>query len=118
MFVLRCLALVVLGVGLALLGTTSCTTEDNGDIVAFCELAEDGVGIRPVADAGDLIQLDELEKVSPPDIREATTTIANASREIGEITDLRELFSRAFDLEEAVAQAREQLGTYAQNNCS
>ena len=43
--------------------------------------------------------------------------MANASREIGEIEDLRELFHRAFDLEEAVAAARQDIRTYTQHYC-
>ena len=95
----------------------ACGGEDNGDIVAFCELAEDGVGMRPAEGEGDLAQLDSLEDAAPPDIREAVTTVANASREIGEIEDLRELFRKAFALEEAVATARQEIRTYTQHFC-
>lgn len=95
----------------------ACGGEDKGDIEAFCELAVDGVGVRPADDEQDLAQLDALEEAAPPDIREAATTVANASREIDEIEDLRELFSRAFALEEAVAQARQEIRTYTQHHC-
>ena len=100
-----------------LLGAAACGGEDKGDIVAFCELAEDGVGMRPAEGAGDLAQLDALEDAAPPEIREAVTTVANASREVEEIEDLRELFRRAFDLEEAVATARQEIRTYTQHHC-
>ncbi len=112
----RAFVLVVLSL-LALLGVSACGGEDNGDLVAFCELAEDGVGMRPAEGELDLAQLDALEDAAPPDIREAATTVANASREIDEIEDLRELFERAFDLEEAVATARQEIRTYTQHHC-
>ncbi|MCY4257015.1 MAG: hypothetical protein OXE04_01810 [bacterium] len=108
--------LVAIGLGL-LLGLVACAGEDNGDIVAFCRLNEAGVGAHLAQNAGDLAQLDALQEVAPPDIREVVTTIANASREIEEIQDLQELFSRAFDLEEAVTQARQQLQSYANVYC-
>ncbi len=95
----------------------ACGSDDKGDLVAFCELAENGVGMRPAEGEDDLAQLDALEAAAPPDIREAATTVANASREIGEIEDLRELFRRAFALEEAVAQARQEIRTYTQHHC-
>ncbi|WP_419925125.1 hypothetical protein [Candidatus Poriferisocius sp.] len=95
----------------------ACGSEDKGDIVAFCELAENGVGMQPAEGEEDLAQLDALEAAAPPDIREAVTTVANASREIDEIEDLHELFRRAFDLEEAVATARQQIRTYTQHHC-
>ena len=95
----------------------ACGSDDKGDIVAFCELAEDGVGMRPAEGEVDLAQLDALEDAAPPDIREAVTTVANASREIDEIEDLQELFERAFDLEEAVAQARQEIRIYTQHHC-
>ncbi len=110
-------ALIPMGLALLLLGAVSCGSEDKGDIVAFCELAEDGVGMRPAEGEGDLAQLDSLEDAAPPDIREAVTTVANASREIGEIEDLRELFRKAFALEEAVATARQEIRTYTQHYC-
>ncbi|MDE0578427.1 MAG: hypothetical protein OXI29_01025 [bacterium] len=96
---------------------TACGGEDKGDLVAFCELAEDGVGMRPAEGEVDLAQLDALEDAAPPDIREAATTVANASREIDEIEDLQELFERAFDLEEAVALARQEIRVYTQHHC-
>ncbi|MCY3637360.1 MAG: hypothetical protein OXH23_17305 [bacterium] len=95
----------------------ACGGEDKGDLVAFCELAEDGVGMRPAEGEDDLVQLDALEDAAPPDIREAVTTVANASREIDEIEDLQELFERAFALEEAVATARQEIRTYSQHHC-
>ena len=95
----------------------ACGGEDKGDIVAFCELAEDGVGMRPAEGEGELAQVDALEDAAPPDIREAVTTVANASREIDEIEDLEELFERAFALEEAVATARQEIRTYTQHYC-
>lgn len=95
----------------------ACGGEDRGDIVAFCDLAEDGVGMRPAEGEQELAQLDALEDAAPPDIREAVTTVANASREIDEIEDLQELFSKAFALEEAVATARQQIRTYTQHHC-
>lgn len=95
----------------------ACGGEDRGDLVAFCGLAEEGVGMRPAEGEGDLARLDDLEDAAPPDIREAVTTVANASREIEEIEDLRELFRRAFDLEEAVATARQEIRTYTQHHC-
>ncbi|MCY3861464.1 MAG: hypothetical protein OXG34_10235 [bacterium] len=107
-------SLVVLSF-LVLLG--ACGSEDKGDLVAFCELAEGGVGIRLANDDADLVQLDALEEAAPPDIREAVTTVANASREIDEIEDLQELFERAFALEEAVATARQEIRTYTQHHC-
>jgi hypothetical protein len=94
-----------------------CGGEDQGDLVAFCELAEDGVGMQPAEGESDLARLDDLEDAAPPDIRVAVTTVANASREIEEIEDLRELFRRAFDLEEAVATARQEIRTYTQHHC-
>ena len=100
-----------------ILGAAACGSEDKGDIVAFCELAEVGVGMRPAEGEGDLARLDGLEDAAPPDIREAVTTVANASREIDEIEDLQELFERAFDLEEAVATARQEIRTYTQHHC-
>lgn len=100
-----------------LLGVAACGSDDNGDIVAFCELAEDGVGMRPANDDADLAQLDALEAAAPPDILEAVTTVANASREIDEIEDLGELFRRAFDLEAAVAAARQEIRVYTQHHC-
>ena len=100
-----------------LLGAVACGGEEKGDIVAFCELAEDGVGMRPAEGEEGLAQLDALEVAAPPDIHDAATTVANASREIDEIEDLRELFRRAFDLEEAVAQARQEIRTYTQHHC-
>ena len=107
-----------LGLSLVLLfGVVACSSEDKGNIVAFCELAEDGVGMRPADGEEDLAQLDALEKAAPPDIREAATTVANASREIDEIDDLRELFRRAFALEESVATARQEIRTYTQHRC-
>ncbi len=96
---------------------TACGGEDKGDLVAFCELAEEGVGMRPAEGEVDLAQLDALEDAAPPDIREAVTTVANASREIDEIEDLQELFERAFALEEAVANARQEIRTYTQHHC-
>lgn len=104
--------LLVLAVLLA-----ACGSEDKGDIVAFCELARNEVGMRPAEGEGDLAQLDSLEVAAPPDIRDAVTTVANASREIGEIEDLRELFRKAFALEEAVATARQEIHTYTQHYC-
>lgn len=95
----------------------ACSSEDNGDLVAFCELAEDGVGMRPAEGEEDLAQLDALEDSAPADIREAVTTVANASREIDEIEDLQELFERAFALEEVVATARQEIRTYTQHHC-
>ena len=95
----------------------ACGGEDKGDLVAFCDLAEDGVGMRPAEGEQELAQLDALEDAAPPDIREAVTTVANASREIDEIEDLQELFSKAFALEEAVATARQQIRTYTQHHC-
>lgn len=95
----------------------ACGGEDRGDLVAFCGLAEEGVGMRPAEGEGDLARLDDLEDAAPPDIREAVTTVANASREIDEIEDLQELFERAFDLEEAVATARQEIRTYTQHHC-
>lgn len=95
----------------------ACGDEDRGDVEAFCELAGEGVGMRPANDEGDLAQLDALEDAAPPDIREAATTVANASREVDEIEDLQELFRRAFDLEEAVAQARQEIRVYTQHHC-
>ena len=86
-------------------------------MVAFCDLAEEGVGMRPAEGADDLAQLDALEDAAPPDIREAVTAVANASREIDEIEDLQELFSRAFDLEEVVAAARQEIRAYTQHHC-
>lgn len=106
--------LVVLSI-LVLVG--ACGSDDKGDIVAFCELAEEGVGMRPAEGADDLAQLDALEDAAPPDIRESVTTVANASREIEEIEDLQELFERAFALEEAVATARQEIRTYTQHHC-
>ena len=99
------------------MGLAGCGGEDKGDLVAFCELAEDGVGMRPAEGEVDLAQLDALEDAAPPDIREAVTTVANASREIDEIEDLQELFERAFALEEAVANARQEIRTYTQHHC-
>ena len=95
----------------------ACGSDDKGDLVAFCELAEDGVGMQPAEGEEDLAQLDALEAAAPPDIRAAATTVANASREIDEIEDLQELFRRAFALEEAVTQARQQIRTYTQHQC-
>ena len=95
----------------------ACGGEERGDVVAFCELAEDGVGMLPAEGEEDLAQLDALEDAAPPDIREAVTTVTNASREIDEIEDLQELFSKAFALEEAVATARQQIRTYTQHYC-
>ncbi len=100
-----------------LMGLAACGSDDKGDIVVFCELAEDGVGMRPAEGEVDLAQLDALEDAAPPDIREAATTVANASREIDEIEDLQELFDRAFALEEAVATARQEIRTYTQHHC-
>ena len=117
---MKLLPRILFPVGLSLmllLGVVACSSEDKGDIVAFCDLAVDGVGMRPADDDADLAQLDALEEAAPPDIREAVTTVANASREIGEIEDLRELFHRAFDLEEAVAAARQDIRTYTQHYC-
>ena len=107
---------VVLSV-LILMGVVACGGEDKGDVVAFCELAEDGVGMRPAEGEVELAQLDALEDAAPPDIREAVTTVANASREIDEIEDLQELFERAFDLEQVVATARQEIRTYTQHHC-
>lgn len=95
----------------------ACGGNDKGDIVAFCELAEEGVGMRPAEGEAELAQLDALEGAAPPDIRRAVTTVANASREIDEIEDLQELFNRAFALEEAVAIARQEIRTYTQHHC-
>lgn len=102
---------------LLVLGLGACGGEDKGDIVAFCDLAEDGVGMRPAEGEQELSQLDALEDAAPPDIREAVTTVANASREIDEIEDLQELFSKAFALEEAVATARQEIRAYTQHHC-
>ncbi|MCY4036966.1 MAG: hypothetical protein OXF64_05905 [bacterium] len=102
-------------VSVLLLG--ACGGDDKGDLVAFCELAEEGVGMRPAEGEVELAQLDSLEDTAPLDIREAVTTVANASREIDEIEDLQELFNRAFALEEAVADARQEIRTYAQHHC-
>ncbi len=101
----------------SILRAMACGREDKGDIEAFCALAREGVGIRPTGDDDDLAQLSALEDAAPPAIRPATTTVANASREVDEIEDLRELFRRAFDLEEAVAEAREEIRTYTQQHC-
>ncbi|MXW41546.1 MAG: hypothetical protein F4X48_05260 [Acidimicrobiia bacterium] len=117
MSVLRGVCLVVLGFGLLLAGAIACGSHDQGDIIAFCELATDGVGTHLVRSTEDLAQLDALEASAPPDIRAAAITIANASREVGEIDDLQELFRRAFDLEQAVAQARLDMLTYTQHRC-
>ena len=95
----------------------ACSGEDKGDLVAFCELAEVGVGMRPAEGEGDLAQLDALEDAAPPDIREAVTSVANASREIDEIRDLQELFERAFALEEVVATARQEIRAYTLHHC-
>ncbi len=110
-------AWVAVGLALLLLLPVGCGSEDNGDIEAFCSLAVNGVGMRPANDDHDLAQLDALEEAAPPEIREAATTVANASREIDEITDLRDLFRRAFDLEEAVASARQEIRVYTQHRC-
>ena len=110
-------ACVPVVLSLLILLLAACGGEDKGDIVAFCELAEDGVGMRPAEGEGDLAQLDALEDAAPPDIREAVTTVANASREIDEIEDLQELFERAFALEEAVATARQEIRVYTQHHC-
>lgn len=112
----RVWATVVLSL-VVLLGAVACGSEDKGDIEAFCVLAAEGVGMRPASDEQDLAQLDALEDAAPPDIRGPVTTVANASREIDEIDDLRELFSRAFALEQAVAEARQQIRTYTQHHC-
>ena len=95
----------------------ACSSEDKGDVVAFCELATEGVGMRPANNEDDLAQLDALEEAAPPEIRDAATTVANASREIEEIESLRELFRKAFALEEAVATARQEIRTYTQHHC-
>lgn len=103
---------------LAVAGLASaCGNDGKGDLVAFCDLAEHGVGMRPAEGDQELAQLDELEDAAPPDIKEAATTVANASREVDEIEDLRELFRRAFDLEEAVAQARQAIRVYTRHHC-
>lgn len=115
---MRLLLRVLPPVGLSLLVLLgACSSEDNGDIVAFCELAVDGVGMRPAEGEDDLAQLDALEDAAPPDIRDAVTTVANASREIDEIEDLRELFERAFALEEVVAAVRQEIRAYTQHHC-
>ena len=114
--ILRACVPVVLSI-LVSLGVVACGGEDKGDVVAFCELAEDGVGMRPAEGEVELAQLDALEDAAPPDIREAVTTVANASREIDEIEDLKELFERAFALEEVVATARQEIRTYTQHHC-
>lgn len=117
---MRLLRWALLG-GVALLAVpglaAACGNGDKGDLVAFCDLAEHGVGMRPAEGDRELAQLGELEEAAPPDIKEAATTVANASREIEEIEDLRELFRRAFDLEEAVAQARQAIRVYTQHHC-
>ena len=69
----RAFALVVLSL-LVLLGVAACGGEDRGDVVAFCELAVDGVGMRPAEGEGELAQLDALEDAAPPDIRAAVTS--------------------------------------------
>ena len=96
----------------------ACGSDDKGDIEAFCMLAREGVGMHPAEDDADLARLTALEDAAPPDIRPAVTTVANASREVDEIENLRELFRRAFALEEAVAEARDEIRDYTQQRCS
>ncbi|WP_420638939.1 hypothetical protein [Candidatus Poriferisocius sp.] len=110
-------ARAVLVMAVVVVGSAACGGDDQGDVEAFCGLAIDGVGMRPANDTEDLEQLQALEEAAPPDIEVAVTTVANASREIEEIEDLRELFRRAFDLEEAVAQARQEIRAYTQHHC-
>lgn len=98
--VLRFLAVL----GAAALVAGACSGDDGGDIEAFCDLVRDGVGIDPGEGVVDAADYDRLLEVAPEDIEDTIARLANASRDLREITDLDDLFDAAFDPEAQAAR--------------
>lgn len=109
--VLRLLA--VLGATVLVLG--ACAGGDDGDIDAFCDLIREGVGIDAGDGLVDAADYDRLLDVAPDDIAETIGRLANASRDLREITDLDDLFDAAFDPE--AQAAREAFAAYIVEAC-
>jgi hypothetical protein len=94
--------LAVLGAAVVLLG--ACAGDDGGDVDAFCDLVRDGVGIDAGEGIVDAADYDRLLEVAPDDIEDTVARLANASRDLREITELDDLFDAAFDPEAQAAR--------------
>ena len=91
----------------------SCGGSDDGDIDAYCELVNNGVGtVQP--DDGP-IDFTPLLDVAPPDISDAVNELANTTREFDDIEELDELFDAAFDPD--AQAARLAFNTHATDVC-
>ena len=86
----------------------ACGGSDDGDVAAYCELVNNGVGIQDGVFEG-------LLEVAPPDIRDAVNELANTTRGFDDIDELDELFDAAFDPD--AQAARLAFSTHAEDIC-
>ena len=80
------------------------TVDGDDDVEAFCDLVREGVGIDADQGLVDADEYDQLLEVASDDIVDTITRLANASRDLREITELDDLFDIAFDPEAQAAR--------------
>ena len=68
----------------------ACGGSDDGDVEAYCELVNNGVGT-------ETSEFESLLEVAPPEIRDAVNELTNTTREFDDIEEIDELFDAAFD---------------------
>ena len=91
---------------------------EPGDLQAFCELLEEGIGMSPTSTEADYAR---LVLVAPPEIRPTIESLQTQARDFDELLnveppDLAALFTARFD--PAAAGDRAQLDTYAVETCN
>jgi len=103
---------IAAAIGFVLAG---CGGGDGGDLEAYCTLIRDGVGIDNGEGLVDAAEYERLGEVAPDGIDQVVERLANASRDLSEITDLDQLFDAAFDPE--AQAARDEFAAFAVDNC-
>lgn len=86
----------------------ACGGSDDGDVDAYCQLVNNGVGTENT-------EFGALLEVAPPEITDAVNELANTTREFDDIEEIDELFDAAFDPD--AQAARLAFNTHATDAC-
>lgn len=93
----------------------ACSGGDSSDVDAYCELVRDGVGVVDQDSAVEAAEFEELLAVAPPEIGGAVLELSNATRNLGEIEEIDQLFAAAFDPD--AQAARLAFARYSEETC-
>lgn len=95
--------------------TAACGGDDNGDLEAYCELIQRGIGLSASNQSVQATEYEQLREVAPPEIRDSVQELLNTTRGFSDIEELDQLFDAAFDPD--AQAARTEFFEHAQAIC-